>query len=527
MSKIKYRVNDQSRVLLADMLPYETPFIFSNVGFFKWYTNYQNGHISKVARSYLEEIALSPAIGQTIPYHFSINRSGGGQLQLSVIHPRSQVRFINFYRQYDSLITNQCSKSQYSIRFPKSRHAEYIRNHDPNHRKPRPGDPVDVEAEDFDVEQLYPHTYFVYGGYNLLYKFFESAQFFRIEKRFSHGLSFDISKCFFNIYTHTIAWAVKSKAFAKKYRNATNFEREFDDSIQCANYKETNGIPVGPEVSRIFAEIILQEVDRNVENILNERGFRLNDDYVVVRYVDDYYIFVHDVRQAYIIKSVFEQELLNYKLFINGENSKNSFTIPQFSSICKVDCCKNISDLFDLLFYKENGTTSPKYISRPLLVTKNVIKRIKEAALLGGATISGSAARVLFQIRDKLEEHLGQEHEKVIRDTEGSNIGSVFEVIIELSTFFVCHAYKAQPLVAFSHILLILRDEVRHYDETTRESVRTRLIEEFNQMFLSTPDADPFSIERLNSLLLIRELDHEMLFKDKRFSQIFVELKKN
>ena len=38
--------------------------------------------------------------------------------------------------------------------------------------------------------------------------------------------------------------------------------------MQNLNYGETNGIVIGPEFSRIFAELILQEIDKSVKNIL-------------------------------------------------------------------------------------------------------------------------------------------------------------------------------------------------------------------------------------------------------------------
>ncbi|MFN8135210.1 MAG: hypothetical protein U0Z17_08290 [Bacteroidales bacterium] len=55
-----------------------------------------------------------------------------------------------------------------------------------------------------------------------------------------------------------------------------------------------NGIVVGPEISRIFAEIILQNVDINVLNILEKEGRKYEVDYEARRYVDDYFIFSND-----------------------------------------------------------------------------------------------------------------------------------------------------------------------------------------------------------------------------------------
>jgi len=40
--------------------------------------------------------------------------------------------------------------------------------------------------------------------------------------------------------------------------------------MQSANYGETNGIIIGPEFSRIFAELILQQIDKSVESDLRK-----------------------------------------------------------------------------------------------------------------------------------------------------------------------------------------------------------------------------------------------------------------
>ena len=43
--------------------------------------------------------------------------------------------------------------------------------------------------------------------------------------------------------------------------------------MQEMNYNETNGIVIGPEFSRIFAEVILQQIDTSVERELLKLGY--------------------------------------------------------------------------------------------------------------------------------------------------------------------------------------------------------------------------------------------------------------
>lgn len=76
------------------------------------------------------------------------------------------------------------------------------------------------------------------------------------------------------------------QTFTKAHVNVfSTFAQEFDGVIRHGNHNETNGIPIGPEVSRIFAEILFQEIDRRVMQELADLKFR--QDYEFRRYVDD------------------------------------------------------------------------------------------------------------------------------------------------------------------------------------------------------------------------------------------------
>lgn len=126
----------------------------------------------------------------------------------------------------------------------------------------------------------------------------------RLEQKFHFMMNMDIASCFYHIYTHSIAWAIKGKECAKNNIDAISFETTFDKLMQRSNYNETNGILVGPEVSRIFAEIIFQRIDLNVLNILREKNLKLGSDYEIRRYVDDHFIFANKKETLSLILDV-------------------------------------------------------------------------------------------------------------------------------------------------------------------------------------------------------------------------------
>ncbi|KEO71844.1 antiviral reverse transcriptase Drt3b [Anditalea andensis] len=326
MGKIKINKDDKARILLTELLPYEVPMLFSNEGFYKLVSN------GKYNTFFDRILQLSKAGGDGrkygIPFNYEIRKNIEGDTRtLSVIHPYCQFYFIELYEKYDSLMLHLCSKSQISLRRI-SKVAKFFYSPDfvyseDNHKNAE----LEVEPDILNIESQYLKSYFTYYPIDLIYKFYDRNEFQRLEQRFNYLMEFDISKCFYHIYTHSVTWAVKDKESAKRNARETSFENSFDKLMQLANYNETNGIVVGPEISRIFAEIILQQVDLNVSKRLEEQ-YKYGVDYEVRRYVDDYFVFSNDPKILETVKKVFQKELGFYKLYLNP--TKSDIKTPPF-----------------------------------------------------------------------------------------------------------------------------------------------------------------------------------------------------
>jgi hypothetical protein len=95
----------------------------------------------------------------------------------------------------------------------------------------------------------------------------------------------DVSRCFPSIYTHSIPWALNGKAAAKEDSNplsAAVSGNRLDYIMRQSQDRQTMGIPVGPDHSRVVAEIVLSAVDSHFEA---ETGI-----VSYIRHVDDYWI---------------------------------------------------------------------------------------------------------------------------------------------------------------------------------------------------------------------------------------------
>ncbi|TQX08368.1 RNA-directed DNA polymerase, partial [Clostridioides difficile] len=140
----------------------------------------------------------------------------------------------------------------------------------------------EIQSEYDDKKYKHLASYFSYNRYTRLHKFFNSMEFINLEKKFDVFCSIDVAKCFDSIYTHSITWAVKNKEFSKQNRHVKNsFGTIFDRLMQSINYNETAGILIGPEVSRIFSEVLFQDIDREIENLLGKLQYLNGRDYTI------------------------------------------------------------------------------------------------------------------------------------------------------------------------------------------------------------------------------------------------------
>lgn len=336
----------KARVVLSDTLPYEIPLTFSNRHFYNFINNFGIEYKSdsckqfikwdtKIKNSAFENITklLFDLIGETkdnsveiinknhrkIPFSFKISHKISDFRELTIPHPKSQIELISFYEEFKELILYCANQSQFSIRKPDSI-AKFVYSNDKLHKKKKGDDDDLIEESGKEYESL--KTYFTYSKYPNIYKFYEDYRYHRAEKKYNKLFKFDISNCFDSIYTHSIAWSILSKEYVKEYlkRQSTNFGDKFDKFMQNANFGETNGIIIGPEFSRIFAEIILQKIDKSVENNLRTRKENIliyKKDYEIFRYVDDYFVFYNDEKAKEDIFSEYKVLLKEYKMSVS------------------------------------------------------------------------------------------------------------------------------------------------------------------------------------------------------------------
>lgn len=326
--------------------------------------------------------------------------------------------------------------------------------------------------------------------------------------------SFDVSRCFESIYTHSIAWAMKGKEFAKESMGRKSLEDSFDDLIRSCNYNETHGIVIGPEFSRIFAEIILQRVDIDVKHRLDEAGLRFKVDYQVRRYIDDYFVFSNSKEIAEKVSSIFEDELQKYKLHLN--ESKTSIATIPFATpllIAKQNSRKTLEQGFAVMVNQEtlksnSPTPSKLFILRsPFRVSNHIIDQLKVDVKSSGGGYEGVTGYCLSIIRRQLTEIFSlRMKKKYLKEIKGAQ--DCLLATIEVAFFLYAMDMRVRPTYLICQIIDFSDRTAKKLGEEAYDAVHKRIVEELVDSLERTKAiGNTTSIEVANLLAILRSLE--------------------
>jgi len=152
---------------------------------------------------------------------------------------------------------------------------------------------------------------------------------------FNYVLHADITDCYGSIYTHSVAWAMHGKpmAKAKEYRRDLSLiGNAIDARLQDMQYGQTNGIPQGSVLVDLIAEMVLGYADLELSQRLAEANIT---DFQVLRYRDDYRVFVNDTRDGELILKTLTEVLIRLGLKLNA--SKTTTAQAVIANAVKID----------------------------------------------------------------------------------------------------------------------------------------------------------------------------------------------
>lgn len=142
---------------------------------------------------------------------------------------------------------------------------------------------------------------------------------------FNYVLHADITDCYASVYTHSVAWAMHGKSTAKaKKHDRSLIGNAIDARLQDMQHGQTNGIPQGSVLVDLIAEIVLGYADLELGQRLADAGIT---DFRILRYRDDYRIFVNDSRDGELILKTLTEVLIGLGLKLNASKTTTAQSV--------------------------------------------------------------------------------------------------------------------------------------------------------------------------------------------------------
>lgn len=151
--------------------------------------------------------------------------------------------------------------------------------------------------------------------------FNKKAEEYVLSEKFAYVVVTDIADFYHSIYLHYVETILRECVV--KSGKASHAETLIN-IVKAMYIKQTHkGLPVGPQFSRVVAELILDEVDR----VLLDEGFTF------IRYVDDYRIFCNYEDEAYEKLIFLAQTLYDLRNLKLNENKTHILGLDKFTQV--------------------------------------------------------------------------------------------------------------------------------------------------------------------------------------------------
>lgn len=154
----------------------------------------------------------------------------------------------------------------------------------------------------------------------------------------------DISRFYHSIYTHSLPWAFHGKSSSKNDRKEGSKKIYFnraDHILRCGQDGQTVGIPVGPDTSRVFAEVIATAIDQEFMNRCDVK------DLVVMRHVDDVWIGAHTFSEAERALWRYREAMREFELDINESKTKTYSSDFRFTDAWPTELSTQLENSLD------------------------------------------------------------------------------------------------------------------------------------------------------------------------------------
>ena len=474
--------------LLTDILPTELSDRFT-YSFFYDYLLSKPDEIKKIIQ-YLRETKAKPEglfkgkEWASMPLKYSIMKELYTVREISLVQPLAAIEMFLFVELYQKEFLNLLSKNScFSLRFHhrnnnlcyKNKNKSVIRYFSEESKK------MGREV----LEQT--GMFFDIAPYKSIASFTSSEEWHVLNSKYKHFIRTDYKACFDSIYSHTFTWLIgKDSIDTKNFESNSNIYSVIDRVLQNINARRSNGTVVGPEFSRMVAELLLQAIDVAVYNMLINEDVECGQDYNVYRYVDDIFIFAKSEELATHIVEEYSEIARRFLLQLN-ELKMFSSRMPFVLDGWLNETNGFTNRMCDMLFTSKEEQRA--YIEKTLLIEEKgeelfdaLPYLLKSHVIRYGSKAKQSIMNQLnelickYQNKDRtiiayclssILNHIGKNKEKCTifkKDVNASTVFSFLDLIFYTYSFFPNYGNTQKLLQIISYV----RDEYDIFKDSER-----------------------------------------------------------
>ena len=305
--------------LLTDIMPVEISELFSYGKFYEFLLEHQ-----KELDSIVIDIMKTKSTGEKLPFNggwwastplkYNILKGVDGSREINLTQPISALNIYFFIECYQKEILSFLENNNYfSLRYHRKNNDLFYKR-----RTNRLTEYFAKTSQKIDKSVLQQTgAYFKIHKFNSVSSFTNSRLWQQCNFKYRYFAKVDYKSCFDSIYTHAYKWIIERNTIDSKEAKNSNLFIVIDRVLQNINGKSSNGVIVGPEFSRMIAEILLQHIDKEILQTLQVKGLGVSKDFRVFRYVDDIYIFANTPIVIDTVIKTIELTAQKYLLHLN------------------------------------------------------------------------------------------------------------------------------------------------------------------------------------------------------------------
>ncbi|WP_339508444.1 antiviral reverse transcriptase Drt3b [Pseudomonas sp. RL_35y_Pfl2_P42] len=529
---MRVRKTDYDRVVLTETCPYEVPIIFENIGIYKL-LKISSGHAKvehHLTKALIDKIIVKDQATYTVPLPYKIRKDSESFRELSLLHPASQNEIVSFYKEFQYKIISLCSLSDFSIRAPKKIASKYYKKNNMQWVNEYKSDKMIDTANEMKYKHL--TSYFSYHGYRRLYNFFDSYEFMRLERKFSVFWSLDVSRCFDSIYTESINWSNQEKDFSKNNSDVKNtFGSVFNRLMKTANHNDSSGIVIGPEVSRVFSEIIFQKIDSDIKKTLQNSGLESGEHYEIRRYVDDIYVFSRSEHEASTVHDAVDKNIKKYKLSLNKAKTtkvRRPFVTKKTQVMLEIKF--RLKQLEEKLLEKNEGSVKlfPKRLMKKQHIVISFANEIKSLCLDDASSYTMCCNFLIKALTNISIKFCKKNSKREIENKSLSLFSDFFIVIIDLLFHFFTVNPSHLGAVQLCKMTTVVGDFSDHIIPSESPLIKSQIFSRCLDFFkssefstISRQYSDDTLLETLNMLIVSSCLGDDYMLSPKDLNSVF------